>query len=229
MIHARQPLGTVAYISQGSVPEPFCFSFAQLIQCCGEYVAPNGYYIHPDHSTEATQIAARNQLVQKMQGGWLMQIDSDHTFDPDLVLRMLTLFENHKLDVLCGLYHYKQPPHNPVIYQYHEGKYNAILGWGQREEVKLLPIGAAGAGCLLVRRTVFDRIKAEQGAMPFSPFAPFTTDDFSFFERCRVLDIPVHCAPQIECLHLGTTAYGAADYDSNMFEAAHTIQSDVII
>lgn len=229
MIVANQPLGTIAYISGNHVPEPFCFAFAQLIQCCSEYVAPPGYYIHPDHSTEPGQIAARNQLVQKMQGGWLMQLDSDHTFDPDLLLRMLTLFENHKLDVLCGRYHYKQPPHNPVLYQYNDGKYSAILDWGLRDEVKLLPIGAAGAGCLLVRRSVFDRIKAEQNAMPFDPFPPYKYDDFSFFERCRVLGIQPYCAPQIEALHLGTTGYGGEHYDPSTFEAANTIQSNVIV
>ncbi len=219
MIIAKQPIGTVAYISSGMVPEPFCFSFAQLIAGCAEYLCQPGQYVHPDHSTEPGQSSARNELVKKMQGDWLLQLDSDHTFDPDLLVRMLTLFEGEKLDVLCGIYHYKQPPHNPVLYQYQNGKYNAILDWEHKDQIKLLPIGAAGGGCLLVRRSVFDRIKAEQGAMPFDPMPPYKTDDFSFFERCRLLGIQSYCAPQIECLHLGTTGYGSADYDPNAYEA----------
>ena len=136
----KQPIGTVAYIANSRVPEAFAWSFTQLLCCCYEYACPPGTYIHPDHSIGSGQILARNELVKKMQGDWLLQIDSDHTFDPDLLLRMLQLFEGNKLDVLCGIYHMKEPPHNPVLYQYQDGEYKAILNWGQRDEVKLLPI-----------------------------------------------------------------------------------------
>lgn len=227
LIHGRRPLGTVAYIATPFVPEAFMWSFAQLLTCCAEYVAPNGYYIHPDHATGSGQIIARNELVKKMQGDWLLQIDSDHTFEPDLLLRMLTLFENNKLDVLTGIYHYKQPPHNPVLFQYEDGKYKAILGWDRHDEVKLLPIGAAGGGCLLVRRKVFDRIRNEQNAMPFDQCPPSLYDDFNFFERCRLLGIKCWCAPHVEALHLGIQGYGSADYDAGMFEPASSTMCEV--
>ena len=81
----------------------------------------------------------------------------------------------------------------------------------------------------LLSREQIDRIKAEQGAMPFDPFPPYKYDDSSFFERCRVLGIQPYCAPQIEALHLGTTGYGGEHYDPATFEAANTIQSNVIV
>lgn len=227
MQQIKQPIGTVAYISQPFVPEPFLWSFAQLLCCSYEYCCPTGGYIHPDHATGSGQILARNELVKKMQGDWLLQIDSDHTFDPDLLVRMLALFETNQLDVLVGLYHMKDPPHNPVLYQYQNGEYKAILNWGQRDTVKLLPIDAAGAGCLLVRRSVFDRIKAEFNCEPFDPCPPFKWDDFNFFERCRRMGIKCWCAPQIEAEHLALRAYGSKDYNPTQFEPSSSVMREV--
>ncbi len=227
MIVANQPLGTVAYISTKVVDEPFCFSLAQMVAFSAQYATPPGYYLPGDHATEGNQITCRNELVKKMQGNWLLQIDSDHKFEPDLLVRMLSLFENNHLDVLSGLYHFKQPPHNPVLFQYDDGRYKAVLTWDRRDEVKLLPIGATGAGVLLVRRSVFDRIRKEQGEMPFNNFPPCKFDDFNFFERCRVLGIKCWCAPLIEALHMGMTAYGSGDYNSETFEPASSTLCEV--
>ncbi len=225
----KLPLGTVAYISQPIVLEPFMWSFTQLLCFSAEYACPPGFYIHPEHATGSGQIIARNELVKKMQGNWLLQIDSDHTFEPDLLLRMLTLFEGNQLDVLVGLYHMKEPPYNPVLYQYQDGEYKGILNWGQRDEVKLLPVDAAGGGCLLVRRSVFNRIKTEFNCEPFDPCPPYKWDDFNFFERCRRMGIKVWCAPQIEAKHLALRAYGSEDYDPHQFAPASSILKEVRI
>jgi hypothetical protein len=222
LIYGKQPLGTVAYISRDHVPEPFCIALAQLISFCYEYVVPPGRFIHPDHSCAADKIPARNELVQKMQGEWLLQLDSDQVFEPDLLLRLLQLFEAHDLDVLTGLYTYKQPPYNAVLYQYKDDGYHGMLDW--ERQFKLLPVGAAGAGCLLVRRRVFDRIKAEQKALPFDPVGIYKTDDFSFFERCRLLDIKCWTAPQVELEHLSTRGVGAKDFHPELFHTSMHIQ-----
>jgi glycosyltransferase involved in cell wall biosynthesis len=227
MIVAKQPLGTVAYIGT-KIDEPFCYSFAQLVAACAEYVTPPGFYIHVDHSPEGNQITARNELVKKMQGQWLLQLDTDESFEPDLLVRMLNLFENNNLDVLCARYHYRKPPYNPVLYQYDDGKYKAVIRWDCSDEVRLLPIGAAGAGALLVRRSVFDRMRKEWPTeMPFDNFAPYKYDDFNFFERCRVLGIPAYCAAQIEVQHLGMTAYGSKDFQAELYPASSVKECNV--
>jgi len=215
----KRPVGTFAYIAKNIIDEPFGFAFAQLVAASHEYFLQPGTYVHLDRSLGSGQIQARNELVQKFQGDWLLQLDSDHTFDPDLAFRMLQLFEANRLDVLVAPYVYKEMPHNPVIYQYVAGEkdpYKNMVSWGTPEmTVRLLPIGAAGAGCLLVRRGVFDRIRSEQGAEPFSPFGKFFTDDFSFFERCRVLGIKCWAAMTVECRHLRMSSVGMDDFDQS--------------
>jgi GT2 family glycosyltransferase len=217
LLFAKKPIGTVAYIGQPIGFEQFHWSFTQLVQFCYEYACPPGMYVHTDRSLGSGQIVARNELVAKMQGEWLLQLDTDHDFEPDLALKMLQLFEANNLDVLVGLYCYKQKPHNPVIFQYNEAKqeYNNIIGWKAGPELKLLPVHAAGAGCLLVRRRVFDRlIKEFGGAMPFSqiPGSSYLYDDFNFAEKCRKLGIKIWCAPNIEAKHLGIESKGMRDY-----------------
>jgi len=51
------------------------------------------------------------------------------------------------------------------------------------------------------------------GAAPFDPIGKYSTDDFDFFERCRLVGIECWWAPKIECPHLMTRALTAADYD----------------
>lgn len=222
LLFGKRPSGTIAYLSGAMQFESFGWAFTQLMLLSNEY-APAGYYVHSDHSTTSGQINARNQLVTRMQGDWLLQLDSDHDFEPDLLIRMLYLFETQHLDVLVGFYSYKEAPYNPVLFQHVEtpegGEFRGIVDWGddqpgrRKEDIRLLPINAAGAGCLLVRRSVFDRITTETGKMPFSQPEGYRNnyDDFNFFEHCRRLGIQCWCAPQIEAQHLRITGYGLAD------------------
>lgn len=228
LILGRHPVGTVGYVGTPINPEEFTWSLVQLVQFCYEYMLPPGTHLHVDRSVVSGQAGARNELVKKMQGDWLLQIDTDHTFDPDLVMRMIQLFEGQKLDVLTGLYHFKQQPYNPVLFQHVGKEYRAVVNWDHKEDVRLLPISAAGGGCLLVRRSVFDRIRKETGAMPFDPCPPYTTDDFNFFERCRRLGIKCWCAPQIEMKHLMWKSIGSGDYNPAPYEATATVLADAM-
>ncbi len=213
LLIGKRPVGTIGYISGKMVSEEFMWSLMQMQAMSYEYFLQPGTYLHIDHSTVSGQVIARNELVAKMQGDWLLQLDSDHTFEPDLLFKMMRLFEAQNLDVLTGLYCFREPPHNPVLYQYHDGQYKNIVDWGGDGEAQLLPIDAAGAGCLLVRRRVFDKIRAAHDCMPFCQFGKFTTDDFSFFERCRVLGIKSYCAVQVDFRHMGMSKYGIKDFD----------------
>ena len=222
LLFGKRPAGTIAYLSGAMQLESFGWAYANLLLFSNEYCPP-GMYVHPDHATNSGQINARNELFSRMQGDWLLQLDSDHDFEPDLAIRLLTLFEQHQLDVLCGFYCYKEAPYNPVLFQYAEtnegGEFRGIVDWGgtepgtRKEDIKLLPIAAAGAGCLLVRKSVFERIVKETGKLPFSQPDGYKNnyDDFNFFEHCRRLGIKCWCAPHVEAAHLRITGYGMQD------------------
>ena len=79
-------------------------------------------------------------------------------------------------------------------------------------DAKLLEIGATGAGCLFVRRSVFDRIARECPDQPFTRFVGYS-EDHSFFRRCHELGIQTYLAPKIQCHHLRVHPISLDDYE----------------
>lgn len=214
MLITKKCLGTVAYL--GGIPavlENFCWSWGQMVQFTCEECKPDEF-VHFDHTKASLHDVARNDLVSRMRGDWLLMLDTDHQFEPDLVWRMVDRLETAKLDVLAGFYQYKDSPHSPVLYL-KSGDYYAPLGsWRAAEEggLDVFPVDAFGAGCLMVRRSVFARIKTELGEEPFTRLHPFG-EDMSFAKRLERLGIKSYCDARICCHHLQTRPIGLEHYD----------------
>lgn len=210
MLLGNQPIGTVAFM--GGVPAvltSFWWSCIQLVQCVSETCCNPGEYVHYDRATFSDHAPARNGLVANMQGDWILMLDTDHAFDPDILARMLKRFNDHALDVLVGVYCYKAPPHAPLIFHdTGDGQMHLIANWDREGLVR---IDSAGAGCLLVRRTVFDRIKREIGGGPFDREGAYS-EDHSFFRKCQRLGIEAYADTRIECNHLRTQPVTLDDF-----------------
>lgn len=199
----KTPIGTMSYLgSPFVVPDEFCWSFAQMVQYNAEYLCGPGEYIHLERSTSNDRSMSRNKLAGKFLGEWLLMLDTDHTFDPDLVLRLLTLFDSWDLDVLTGVYVSKAPPYPPLIHwrDPQDGGWRIITEWSP--SARLIEIGRSGGGCLLIRRRVLERIYLELKEEPFTYNEERLSEDFSFYRRLEKLGIKAHCACQVNCQHL---------------------------
>ncbi len=212
----RTCLGSVMYL--GGVPavlEDFCHSWGQMIAFSCEGLG-HDEYIHFSRTKASLHDVARNFLANQMLGGWLLMLDTDHSFEPDLVLRMVDRLEICKIDVLTGLYQYKIPPYLPVLYQADGAFYRPIASWRAEDETSLVkdifPIDGCGGGCLLIRRSVFSRIKEELREEPFDRKFPLG-EDLSFCKRCELLGIKIYCDARIECHHLQIRQTSLSDYD----------------
>lgn len=206
MMEQKRALGTVAYLGGlASLLEPFCWSWGQMCVYNGEYLAGPGEYVHTYRARVSDHAVARNAIVDHFLGDWLVMLDTDHEFEPDLVARLLNAANQYGLDVLSGLYMFKTPPHYPLAFEWlpnadDDGEHlQQIIGWNVG--AGFLEVGSAGGGCLFVRRSVFDRIRDELGELPFEHIAPFS-EDHSFFLRLRRLGIPAFVATHIESNHL---------------------------
>lgn len=212
-VHPRKCLGTVAYIGVHTVPEPFAWAMLQLVQFCNEYVCTEpGEYIHWDRFNKSGQILARNALTQRMQGDWILFIDSDHVPEPDLVYRLLWTFLQRKIDVLGGYYAFKEFPHQPMAWMWMPEKkgYAQVADWDRK--MKLIQVGVVGGGCMLISRRAVEALVNHFGQAPFNPIDQYATDDFDFCERCRQAGIKVWWSTSIECPHLSTRPITQADY-----------------
>lgn len=215
----RKALGTVAYM--GGVPavlEKFCWAWGQMIQWNEESLATPSHCINYDRASISDHGPARNSLVSRFVGDWLIQLDTDHNFAPDLVEKLVITANEHNVDVLTACYVMKNPPHVPVIYQWvnigESVGLQPIADWDSR--FKLMQIGSAGAGALFVRRNVFNRIVTELNQQPFDKIYPYS-EDHSFFYRCRKLDIKCYAHMRLESKHLRVSEVSLADVPRNTF------------
>ena len=207
----KKPVITVGRMWGDNVHTKFVDSLVEMILYTQAHVCDEDEYVHYEWGGCSWHSLGRNNLVEGMRGDWLLQLDTDHMFAPDLLKRMFNLVAKHPdIKVLSGIYQSKHPPHNPVMGLWSkEMKVVPVLNWTR--EAELIQVGAVGAGCLLVKREVFKRITTELGENPFD-ILPGLSEDYSFCLRCHELDIPVFVAPKIECHHLVTTPLSIADF-----------------
>ena len=178
--------------------------------------------IHYVTTTTSFHSQARNQIVEKMKGDWVLMLDTDNRFEPDILHRMLARFEKYDLDVLVGLYQFKTRPHSPVLFKWNKetGIPNRVIDyWAQEfDQFHFGPVEVAGAGCLLVRDRVFIRILEELKENPFDIIPPLG-EDFSFFKRLQRLDIQAVCDPAIHVEHLRWEGTNPREYNAREYAA----------
>ena len=202
MLNHERIIGTVGFMGGiMSLPTPFCVSWGDMLLYSQEALCGPGEHIHPEHADTSLHDQARSQLVARMQGDWLLMLDADTEFQPDIAARMVTTMTRWNVDVLTGIYSFKKYPHFPVLYMRNQetDQHEVISDWDRSADI--FPVDAAGGGCLLVRRSVFERIRRELKEHPFERIAG-KGEDFSFFRRLQRLGIRPYCAWKIELTHL---------------------------
>jgi hypothetical protein len=198
----QRHIGTIGYLGGiMSLPEPFTWSWGNLVAYSEEALCSEGQHIHWDRTSLSLHDYARNDLLTRMRGDWILMLDTDVAFEPDFAARLVRTMMAHNVDVLTGIYSFKKPPHFPVLYVFNQKteRHEIVADWDR--EADLIETHSAGAGCLLVKRHVFERITSELKENPFDRF-PGKGEDHSFFMRLRKLGIKAYCAPKIELQHL---------------------------
>ena len=181
------------------MPTPFLWAWTQFLQYNGKHLGP----IHYINTSSSFHAKARNQIVEETKGDWVLMLDTDQTFGPDILHRMLIRMEKDDLDVLTGMYQFKQPPHSPVLFKWNGDATIRLQEYQAHayDQFHYFPVECAGAGCLLVKDRVFERILKELKENPFDIITPLG-EDFSFFKRLQRLGIESWCDPAITCEHL---------------------------
>jgi hypothetical protein len=201
-------------------------------------IGDKGDQIHLQSSPRIHE--ARNQMVDhfaalEQQPEWLLMIDADMTFEPDLVYKMLAVAHPERVPIVGALCFGGGRVHEPfpTIYRLLEEKvgersYYSLDKVYDYPRDTLVSVGATGAACLLVHRQVFAVMKKHYGTLPDgslnpSPwFAEGITglkgegwgEDTVFCLRAKSLGIPVHVDTRIKVGHVKEVVIDEVFYDN---------------
>ena len=107
MLTRKKTIGTVGYMGGiMSLPEPFVWSWTQMIEFNREALCQEDEQIHYTRTKYSLHSAARNDLMEHMKGDWLLQLDTDMVFDPDFCARLVRVMHVYNLDIVTGVYPY---------------------------------------------------------------------------------------------------------------------------
>lgn len=139
----RHPFGTIAVPhGEGNRYSEFWIALAQV-------TAPEGTLkaLKPGGNVAANL----NDIVRHMVGDWIWLIGDDHTFEPDVIWRLL----EHDVDIVAPLCLRRKPPFQTVISTAPEGETGRQI-LPLKACRGLMPVHAVGTAGMLVRRRVFE-------------------------------------------------------------------------
>ena len=155
----------------------------------------------------------REHLVlsaKKWEADYLLWLDTDMTFPPDMIARMLAHFDEiETLEAVTGLYTWKKPPFLPHVYTHllENGKFSVAGGFPLKEPFK---VAAAGYGCLMIKAHCYPdairpwfEMKVENDEIVYG-------EDLYYFKK--VNPISMICDPTISCGHLTENSFDINAY-----------------
>jgi len=177
-----------------------------------------------DLASGPTIARARNQIVReflKTDADWLLQLDTDMTFPADLAERLIEAAHPTLRPIVGGLCFAYMGDHErklwPTLYAWIPGT-ERLRRLTQYPADKLIPVAATGAACLLVHRSVFERLDERFGdktPWPFFAETPFCdvaedgtkrwdnySEDLTFCLRAGACGFPVHVHTGIRLGHV---------------------------
>ena len=151
---------------------------------------------------------ARNQLATYVttKGGYdyVLWLDSDMTFEPDLLERLKADMTDGRMAV-SGLCFGRKPPFKPCIFKtldvQNDGKVIKPIAenWFDYPRDQIFEVAGCGFACLLMKIDVLEAMGLY--GVPFFPIAGLG-EDIAFCWRAAKLDIRFYCDSRIKIGHI---------------------------
>ena len=189
----------IAVPSMDTLPALFCQSLS-LLQRAGD--TQIGFEVG------SLVYNARNNLARqaiKEEADWILWLDSDMVFGPDLLQRMMKVCTENDIEFLTALCFRRKPPYTPCLFDRLDkvekgASYTALLSVPEG----LFKVGGCGfAGVLMSTQVILDVGSKFNGRM-FDPMEGFG-EDVSFCWRARQCGYDIWCDSDIEMGHVGST------------------------
>lgn len=186
----------IAVPCMDQVPAQFCQSLAMLKkvgECAVSFQVGSLIYTSRD---------ALAKRAISMDASYVLWLDSDMVFEPDLLIRMVDRAAENT--IITGLYFRRSAPFTPVLFDKLEMT-DKGCEWTEFKELPAEPfeVGGCGFGCVLSPVDAFMAVTLNFREM-FNPMKG-VGEDLAFCWRARQSGYKIICDPSIECGHVGHT------------------------
>lgn len=198
----------IAVPSMDTLPALFCQSLA-LLQRAGDTVI--GFEVG------SLVYNARNNLARqaiKAEADWVLWLDSDMVFSPDLLQRMLKVCTENDIDFLTALCFRRKPPFTPCLFDRLDkiekgASYTAIMSVPEGR----FKVGGCGFAGVLMSTDVLMSVASKFNGRMFDPLEGFG-EDVSFCWRARQCGYDIWCDSEIEMGHVGSCIVTRAYFEA---------------
>lgn len=189
----------IAVPSMDTVPIETFMSFVLLQK-------PEGMDVAVGNMRGALVYNARNELARqaiKAEADWVLWIDSDMAFAPDLLQRMLKVCTENDIDFLTALCFRRKPPYTPCLFDRLEkvdkgASYTTLMSVPEGR----FQVGGCGFAGVLLSMDVLLSVAARFNGRMFDPIDGFG-EDVAFCWRARQCGYDIWCDSEIEMGHVG--------------------------
>lgn len=225
----------VAYIHPASVSADFMGSLMQLV--AWDTLRGPGRILYGGSfismASGPNLSSGRNKIVEGFLNGkadWLWMVDSDMTFEPDTLERLLEAADKDERPIVGGLCHGKKmlpsgdSEYFPTLYYFAKDDEGNITGdsWRLQEYPldEMLQVDATGAACLLIHRSVLEEMARRTDVCPL-PHRWFQetvmknkpwSEDITFCVRAQLCGFPVYVHTGVEMGHIKAEKITARTY-----------------
>ena len=205
----------IAVPSMDTLPALFCQSLALLRRAGDTQI---GFEVG------SLVYNARNNLARqaiKAEADWVLWLDSDMVFGPDLLQRMLAVCTENDIDFLTAICFRRKPPYTPCLFDRLEktengASYTALLSVPDGR----FKVGGCGFAGVLMSTDVLLSVATRFEGRMFDPLPGFG-EDVSFCWRARQCGYDIWADSAIEMGHVGSCIV-----TRGYFEAYNNVKED---
>ena len=189
----------IAVPSMDMLPALFCQSLA-LLKRSGDTMV--GFEVG------SLVYNARNNLARQAiqaEADWVLWLDSDMVFSPDLLQRMMKVCTEYDIDFLTAVCFRRKPPYSPCLFDKLErlpddkgASYTALMSVPDGR----FQVGGCGFAGVLMSTDVLMSVAAKFNGRMFDPLPGFG-EDVSFCWRARQCGYEIWADSDIEMGHVG--------------------------
>ena len=172
---------------------------------------------------------ARNQITKYAldKGGfdYVLWLDSDMTFGPDLMEKLLADMEpedGERRQAVSGLCFSRRPPFKPCIYKSLDVQQQGQMIYPKAEVYleyprdQLFEVAACGFACVMMRMDVLEAMGIY--GVPFFPIGGLG-EDLTFCWRAQKIDVKFHCDSRLKIGHI-MRIHVDEDFRDNVFQGS---------